>query len=106
MNSEKELLEIMGLANAANAELEVARINEIEAGETLASQEVDVIQRGLEGSNQQARDADLLKETEKARGDLAAAKIDCIIKGTQYDNAKRTLWIMQLIYQVRAEKGE
>lgn len=98
------LNEAVDHANKANSALKAARIIEIEAGEELARQEVDVVLRGLEGKNQEERDADLYKETEQAHKDLAAAKIERIIKGTRYSNSKRTLRVIELIYQVRAEK--
>ncbi len=107
MNAQEEIiLDTLELANKDNVALEVARIAEIEAGEELARQEAEMILSGLEGKNDKERAADLYKSTEKAHKDLAAAKIERIIKGTRYSNAKRTLRIMELIYQVRAEKGE
>lgn len=102
----KELLKVLNLANEANSALKAARIIEIEAGEELVRQEAVLILSGLEGKNDKERSADLYESTKKEHKDLAAAKIERIIKVTRYDNAKRTLRIMELIYQVRAEKGE
>lgn len=99
-----DLLEQAEITNKAGDALRDARVAEIEAERKLSNAKIKLLAAGVEGSNQKQRDAQLRKLT----ADLDLKQADCktarITAEQKYSYEKRTLRVMELIYQIESKE--